>query len=202
MSHEVRYGIYDENVDKGYVQSYWDEYVSREDWQEGCTGLHKKIRWIDHICDTDEEATTYIEQHDNGWYDQLAVKFRDTSSIPKNSATKEKLQKQIASYKAKKEEYDKAHSIANQKAAFISCPHCKSKLAKDYLISNSHIRREGCPVCNAIDIRSEYILKQLKAFQDRIDEWQKKLKEEEIRLAKKVAHKAKVKWLVKIEYHT
>ena len=47
MSHEVRYGIYDENVDKGYVQSYWDEYASHEDWQEGCTGLHKKIRWID-----------------------------------------------------------------------------------------------------------------------------------------------------------
>lgn len=101
MSHEVRYGIYDENVDKGYVQSYWDEYVSHEDWQEGCTGLHKKIRWIDHICDTDEEATAYIEQHDSGWYDQLAVKFRDTSSIPKNSATKEKLEKQIASYKSK-----------------------------------------------------------------------------------------------------
>ena len=203
MSHEVRYEIYDENVDKEYVQSYGDEYVSHEGWQEGCTGLHKKIRWIDHICDTDEEAWAYIEQHDSGWYDQLAVKFRDTSNIPKNSATKDKLVRQIDSYKAKKDEYDKAHSIVNQKATFISCPCCKSKLAKDYLISNrSHIMREGCPVCNVNDIRAEYILKQLKVFQDRIDKWQKELKEEERRLAKKVARKAKVKWLVKIEYHT
>lgn len=203
MSHEVRYEIYDENVDKREVQAYWDDYASHEDWQEGCSGLAKKIRWIDYVCDTEEEAEAYIEQHDKGWYDQLAVKFRDTSSIPKNSATKDKLVKQIASYKAKKDEYDKSHSIANQKAVFISCPYCKSKLAKDYLISNrSRIKLEGCPVCNANDIRATYILKQLKAFQDRIDEWQKKLKEEENRLAKKVAHKAKVKWLVKIEYHT
>jgi len=113
------------------------------------------------------------------------------------------LEKQIASYKAKKEEYDKAHSIANQKAAFISCPYCKSKLSKDYLISNrSRPRLEGCLVCNANDIRAEYIINQLKAFQDRIDKWQKQLNEEERRLAKKVASKAKIKWLVKIEYHT
>ena len=194
MSHEVRYEIYDENVDKQYVQSYWDEYVSHADWQEGCTGLHKKIRWIDHICDTDEEAGAYIEQHDSGWYDQLAVKFRDTNSIPKNSATKDK---------AKKDEYDKAHSIENQKAAFISCPYCKSKLSKEYLISNrNRPRLEGCPVCNANDIRAEYICRQLKAFQERIDKWQTQLNEEERRLEKKVACKAKVKWLVKIEYHT
>lgn len=203
MSHEVRYEIYDENVDKQWVQSYWDEYVSHEDWQEGCTGLHKKIRWIDHICDTDEEAAAYIEQHDSGWYDQLAVKFRDSSSIPKNSATKEKLEEQIASYKVKKEEYDKSHSIATQKAAFISCPYCKSKLAKDYLISNrTRPRLEACPVCNANDIRAEYIHRRLKAFQDRIDKWQTELNEENRRLAKKVASRAKVKWLVKIEYHT
>lgn len=122
MSHEVHYGIYDENVDKKEVQSYWDDYASNEDWQEGCSGLSKKIRWIDYVCDTEEEAEVYIKQHDSGWYDQLAVKFRDTSSIPKNSVTKEKLEKQIASYKAKKEEYDKNHSIANQKGCIYQLP--------------------------------------------------------------------------------
>ena len=203
MSHEVHYGIYDENVDKKEVQAYWDDYAMHEDWQEGCSGLANKIRWIDHICDTKEEAELYIEQHDKGWYDQLAVKFRDDSEIPKNSALKDKLVKQIESYRAKKEVYDKAHSIANQKASFISCPCCKSKLSKEYLVSNRRrFRLENCPVCNLNDIRAEYVLKQLKAFQDRIDKWQKELKEEERRLAKKVACKAKVKWMVKIEYHT
>ena len=57
-------------------------------------------------------------------------------------------------------------------------------------------------MCNANDIRAEYIINQLKVFQDRIDKWQKQLNEENRRLAKKVASKAKIKWLVKIEYHT
>ena len=83
----------------------------------------------------------------------------------------------------------------------IKCPCCGAILSIKPVpgIEGKNVK---CPVCNSNDIRAEYILKQLKAFQDRIDEWQKKLKEEEIRLAKKVAHKAKVKWLVKIEYHT
>ena len=31
MSHEVHYGIYDENIDKKAVQFYWDDYASHEE---------------------------------------------------------------------------------------------------------------------------------------------------------------------------
>ena len=41
-----------------------------------------------------------------------------------------------------------------------------------------------------------------KKLQERIDKWRVQLKEEEQSLAKKVAVKAPIKWLVKVEYHT
>lgn len=74
-----------------------------------------KIRWLDHVCDTPEEAEEYISSHDKGNYDQSAVKFRDTNSIPTSSAKKKSLIKQIASYEEKKKLFDQAHSLANQK---------------------------------------------------------------------------------------
>lgn len=102
MGHNIHHSTYPENINKKLVQAEWDEYAAHEDWQEGCTGLARDIRWIDHVCDTLEEAETYIREHDSGWYDQLAVKFKDTDSIPTTSAKKETLLKQIQSYKDKK----------------------------------------------------------------------------------------------------
>ena len=39
-------------------------------------------------------------------------------------------------------------------------------------------------------------------IQERIDKWRAQLKEEEQYLVKKVAVKAPIKWLVKVEYYT
>ena len=202
MGHIINYGIYKNNINKNEVQEYWDNYVSHEAWQEGSTGLPKKIRWIDKICNSMTEAEEYIEKHDDGWYDQLAVRFRDTDVVPKTSATKEKLLMQIERYKLKKKEYNEIHSFANCKAEFISCPFCKSKISKLHLVRKHNITGTyGCPICNASDIRADYIIKKLQTFQIRIDKWGELLKEEERKLAKKVSAKAEVKWLVKIEYH-
>ena len=52
MGHNIHYATYPENINKQVVQYEWDEYAAHEDWQEGCSGLPGKIRWIDHICDT------------------------------------------------------------------------------------------------------------------------------------------------------
>lgn len=203
MGHNIHYATYPENVNKKDVQREWDDYAAREDWQEGCSGLPNNIRWLDNICDTQEEAEEYISGHDKGCYDQLAVKFRDTSSISTTSAKKETLIRQIASYEEKRNAFDQAHSLSNLKSEFISCPHCKSKLARQYLgKANSRIASEGCPVCGERDIRASYVQEQLKKFQERIDKWRVQLKEEERTLAKKVAGRAKIKWLVKVEYHT
>lgn len=202
MGHQIHYSSYPEKVNKKSVQRFWDDYAAHEDWQEGCIGLSRDIRWIDHVCESEEDAEAYISIHDRGGYDQLAVKYKDTSGIPTTSATKERLIRQIESYRAKYAEYDKAHSVTNQKAILITCPFCNSKLAKAYLgKARGRVRANGCPVCEATDIRAEYVVKQLASFEEKIATWSTELKEEEKKLAKKVSNKAQIKWLVKVEYH-
>lgn len=202
MSHNVHVNIYPENVNRKSVQKYWDDYAAHEDWQEGCCGLASDIRWIEnHICASYQDAQQYIQEHDRGGYDQLAVKFRHADNIPQTSALKERLLRQIQSYQQKKIDFSSTHSISKLKADYISCPVCKSKLARIYLV-NRHAHSQTCPVCGCEDIRAEYIPLQLKAYQDKIKEWQKQLAAEEIKLTKKIADKAKICWLVKVEYHT
>lgn len=200
MSHNIHHSVYSEKVNKQQVQRYWDEYAAREDWQEGCCGLGSDIRWIDHICSNLEEAEEYIEKHDDGCYDQLAVKFKSVPKVELKSSTLERLQKQIKSYEDKIVEFDQKHSVATLKAEFITCPQCKSKLAKEWLVKRGHNHR--CPICGQQDIRAEYIAETINGYKEKIREWQKQLKAEEKKLAEKLDKKATIKWLVKIEYHT
>ena len=76
MGHIINHAIYSKKVNKKAVQTEWDEIAARDDREEGCSGLPRSIRWIEHLCASEEEALSYIESHDSGWYDQLAVMFR------------------------------------------------------------------------------------------------------------------------------
>lgn len=195
MSHNVYHAIYRENVNKQSVQNEWDEVAAHEDWQEGCAGLPKNIRWIDTVCMSKDDAYTFIQNHDSGSYDQIAVKFRE---LPQeiSSSLKTRLEKQIADYENKIVAYDKEHSIQNQKAAFISCPKCSSKL------SRVHLRNNGCPVCGMRDIRAEYISEQLKSYRAKIAKWKAELIDENKKLTEKNLKRSKIYWLVKVEFHT
>lgn len=76
MGHIVNYDTCEDNkTARAECEAYWNEVAEHDDWQEGCSGLCKPIRWIDHVCTDYEEADKYIKAHDNGGYDQLAVKF-------------------------------------------------------------------------------------------------------------------------------
>lgn len=192
--HNIEYGIYKENVNKKNVQQYWDEYAAHEDWQEGCSGLSQDIRWIDHICEDRDAAYGYIEAHDKGWYDQLAVKFKEYPPIKET--------KSLAIIKTRLEETTKKYNTleatihyVNTKAALITCKCCGSKIAKAYIKSNY------CPVCKG-DLRPATTLETLKKYKEKISKLTKELKEEEKKLQKKMEKHAAIKWLVKIEYHT
>ena len=56
MSHNIRYYTYGEKVDKKKVESDLSAFVAAEDWQEGCCGLPQPIRWLNVICNSQEEA--------------------------------------------------------------------------------------------------------------------------------------------------
>ena len=188
--HNIHTAVYKENVNKKSVQKEWDEYAAHEDWQEGCSGLGKDIRWLDGTIYEDEDAAEKaIERLDRGWYDQLAVKFyRPVSG--KKTQKKTELEKKV---KETCDDYTSKNSViwaAGVKAEYVGCRNCGSKMKRDLIRSNC------CPVCHG-DLRPDTTIKAISAAKARWDKAQKDLKS----YVKEYSAK-EVMWLVKIEYHT
>lgn len=141
------------------------------------------------VFDTSEEAEAYIEKVDRHDYDGIAVKFLDFTGVEDSKKIKEYRAK-IAELVKKKDEYIREHSVRKQKAAFIGCQSCGSKLNKEKL------RGERCPLCNT-DLRAASTLERIASFDTRVKETDKKITQERL----KWKSKAKVRWLVKYEYH-
>ena len=191
MGHEIRHLEYADTTDKRVISADADELATRDgDYHHG---LDKAIRFIDFICEDREKAYEYISSHDKGWYDNLAVKFRE---YPKCEPTKALLTLKDRQKKEheKRIAYEQAHSVASFKVEYIGCPHCGSKLKRTLLHGNS------CPLCRT-ELRSKTTMDTLKRYEDNIKSLSKQILEEERKINKKNEKKAKIKWLVKIEYH-
>lgn len=186
--HNIDYNVYDEKVDKAKVQKQAEAYASREG-----DGLCGTIRWIDHVCANEEEAKEYINSHDKGWYDQLAVKFYEATK-PAVSKTIDSLKERLSKEQIKVREYEKLHSVKNLKAEFVSCPKCKSKLKREYLYNS-------CPLCRS-DLRSKTVLDTIAKYNTNITALNAKLTQEVNAFNAKHIKSAKVKWLVKTEFHS
>lgn len=143
----------------------------------------------DEVFDTYEEAEAYICKIDRGDYDGIAVKYLDFTGVEDSNKIKE-LRARIADTVQKQKEYIAAHSVKLQKAAYIGCHSCGSKLNKERL------RGERCPLCDT-DLRAVSTLERIGSFKKRIDEYDKKIVQERLKQKKK----AKIQWLVKFEYH-
>ena len=188
MSHNIMHSTYPLNVNRGRVQNEWDVYVSRADYGEGASGLPNPIRWIENgVCENYEEAEKRIEELDDGWYDQIAVKYKQYK--PCTSKKYESLEHRLKeAYKILEERRNKVH-YANVSSEFIGCKHCGSR------ISTKYIRGNYCPICRA-DLRPASILRIVKKQEEKVEELRKQLSEE------KRKGKYDIYWLVKIEYHT
>ena len=188
--HNIIHRSYPENVNKASVQKELDHLAAMEDWQEGCSGLGSPIRWIDVTLADYDHALQYIEDHDNGWYDQLAVKYKDYPRSTKMSKAMADLRTRFDAAVASKNKIAQDGSIKNRTSEYIGCPKCGSKLKASYL------RGESCPLCRA-DLRSPTTLDRLNKAQQRMEELQRKMEEQHKKETKPV-----VRWLVKAEYHT
>ena len=198
MSHNIRYYTYGEKVDKKKVESDLSAFVAAEDWQEGCCGLPQPIRWLNVICNSQEEAEKYIEKNDRHNYDCLAVKFRET---PRDYLNTQQyvavLDKHKKAYSRYRDEEAKIR-LSGQKSAYVSCKKCGSSLNRSVLIQKFGQRANYCPLCGA-DFRSPTVLKAIAKAKERYEKVCAELKEAE----KKAARNSKeIQWLVKIEYHT
>lgn len=195
MSHNVKYGTYPENVNRKKVETDWDNYVACEDWQEGASGLPCPIRWIEkEILNSYDDARLYLAEHDNGDYDQLAVRYREIKINPtkKHITLRNKLNNLQA-------EYLQRNSViyaTTVKSEYVGCKGCGSKLASKYIQNTNK-----CPLCHA-ELRSATTLTGLQRLKERIGVAEKLLKNEENTIRKKEEKRAVIKWLVKVEYHT
>lgn len=194
MGHIIDYDVYSEKVSKSYVQEKWDKIAYG---REG-SGLPNKIRWLDITLNSYEEAKEYISKVDKGWYDCLAVKYKDFD-ISSIKAPK-KLQELKDRCSRLEKEYREISNIVECKtfkSQLITCKQCNSKLNKDYMHSNK------CPLCGN-DIRSDTTKKRIKAKYDALLSIRQQIEEENKKLLTKQSkqiNNATIRWLVKVEYH-
>lgn len=198
MGHSIECYDFDVKVDKRTIENEMNQRAREEGNYHHDLG--SPIRWLPGICEDREQAYERIRSNDTGWYDQLAVQYKAYPPAKLGeSKTIATLRERIEKEKAKYADYEKAHSIKTFKAEFVGCPHCGSKLKKELM------KTEVCPLCRT-DLRSKTTLDTLARYASNIEELEKSLKKaiaEETRKQNKKNEKAvKIKWLVKIEYHT
>lgn len=142
---------------------------------------------IEKGCYTEKEAEEIFEKNDDFYWSGFikAVPF----CYSENKKTKD-FERRIAETRKKKSEYIASHRVADQKAAFIGCPECKSKINRSYFEEakrRSVYMVDTCPVCRA-SMLSETAKKTLKGYDDKVKALEKDLEAERKRLAQKPTH--------------
>jgi len=201
MSHNIHHQDYPEKVDKKKVEADINNYVSIETRYEGGHGLVSPIRWIDVVCEDYNAACEYIDKHDSGWYDQLAVKYKEYPRPDKTKLNKyEELCQKAQAARKEYNDYESHNHFKDVKAAFIGCPTCKSKINREiYTTKWTATKANFCPVCRE-DMRSETMKKKSEAMKAKWDKLSKQAEEEMKKQQAKL--KPETRWLVKFEYHT
>lgn len=153
------------------------------------SSLNNSIRFIDKVYDSREEAENAIDKMDNGWYDQIAVKYRHGQAKGKSvDALKERHKAAFIKW----QKADREYHFANAKAALITCQSCGGKIPNKYMRNKNY-----CPICNA-DMRPETVRSRIAKLKANYNALGEKLAEAERQASKKSND---IKWLVKIEYH-
>jgi len=185
--HNICYLVEDENVKRSLIM---DEICERA--SEDGHGYYSRFTWHDEISPVKnrEEAEAIIKKLDNGCYDDHAVRFFDYSNTKKTAKIAE-YEAKIAEYRKGKADYTKRHSIKVLSAEYIGCAKCGSRLNKKLLVG------EFCPVCRN-DLRSKTTLDKLEWYDDKIADYTCRIKIEQAKQTKV----AKIKWLIKYEYHS
>lgn len=187
MSHNIGYLTCTDPVNKASVIADIAEIAERDG-----DGYASHMTWHDSVqpFETEEEAHEFIKAHDNGWYDDHAVRFYDYSKAQKTPKIAE-LEARANELMKAKMQYIKDHSVQRLQAKYIGCPKCGSRLSK------SHLRGAKCPLCYT-DLRSETTIKKIEWYEQKIEDCRKRQEAERMKQKKS----RRVMWLVKYEYHS
>lgn len=145
MGHNIEYFNYDESTNQKDIEAKLASYVQHETWQEG--GSMSPIRWLKQSPLPDRDAAEqFIKRHDKGWYDCLAVRYKE----PVITQAIRAAQKAEAAAWKKWRDLDNEVYVTTLTSEFISCKACKSRLNRKMLaIPKIGIPRNTCPVCHA-----------------------------------------------------
>lgn len=202
--HNIHHWDYETKISKSIILAEIDEFVKEETRGEGGNGIGQ-IRWYDNdICEDWAKAEEFLSAHENGWYDCLAVRYKEFPGVDFTESKKivelRKREKQLSI------EYIKHNSIVHYKGVkseYISCRTCGSKIASRYFGDEYGQIKNICPVCKE-DIRPQSTLDRLSRMKEKLNSLSTKINSMEDEFIKKEQSKMKptIKWLVKFEYHT
>lgn len=192
MGHIIAYYDYPATMDKASIFAALDEQIEEGgDWNS--ESHLSPIRWLKTApCENRDEAEESIHDNDKGWYDCLAVQYKAPSKKSKAYLDLEqRYQKACARY----DRLNKQVYVTTVESAFIGCKNCGSKLSREYLLKE-RVPSNFCPVCHA-DLRSATTQERIKNASETKKEIQKKMKQEEARMAKR---NKEIYWLIKVEF--
>ena len=195
MGHCTCHDVFPMNLSKDEIFYQVNEVAIRESDHEGGNGLPCGIRWYDQeIQNSRKEAEVFIDKHDKGFYDQLAVPFRQVNEDKLTNQKTIELKQKISELEKNYQQKNNNIHYKGVKSKTVTCKKCSSKLATAYLYANH------CPLCLE-ELRPESVLKDLENKKTKIEQLKQKLKEEEKRLNDKNIKNSTLMWLVKTEFH-
>lgn len=195
MGHNIQHYDYPENVDQKKVFRDLANYVQHEAWQEG--GHLNEIRWLDaKPLPSRDDAEAFLDKHDKGWYDCLAVRYLEIDRRNPTRAYAELLERRRKAY-GRFATLNGELYISTISSGYVGCKNCGSKMNRAAMLKGRSAPNR-CPVCGA-ELRPASKLERIENARKAVDEIDRKLAEEERRMAKR---NGAVRWLVKIEFHT
>ena len=143
-----------------------------------------EVKFATFFCSSYEEARIVAQEDDSHYRGQFI------KAIPYCEVKSKKLDdfdRRIKETLEKRSAYVQAHRVGDFKAEFVSCPSCKSKIARFYFERNKNRSKDLCPVCYA-DMASETTKKVLKGYDEKINTLRNEKASLHQSLAKKPTH--------------
>ena len=149
----------------------------------------------DVICDSWDDAVKWIDDHDNGFYDDHAVRYRKNISP---TVTMRKKKEQINRIRESYKSFLESAKLKNRKSEYVTCPECGSKINIPALVKYCSEDMHSCPLCGT-SLWSKSTMERNQSFLQRIKKAKREYKELEAKNNKKSS--ADLGWCVKVEVH-
>lgn len=147
------------------------------------------------ICDSWDDAVKWIDDHDKGFYDDHAVRYRKNTTA---TAAMRNKNEQINRIRESYNSFLESAKLKNRKSEYITCPECGSKINIPALVKYCGENMNSCPLCGT-SLWSKSTKERNHSFLQRIEKAEREYKELEAKNNKKSSKE--LGWCVKVEVH-